>query len=240
VYSAIPNALVNVYVQNGNGETITEQRKLKNGVLEYDLAFPNDESIDQVNVQFQIVAFNDVQTESINLKISSDKKPLRIETVTFRDKLQPNSKEKWTVKILGDDKEKVSAEVLANMYDMSLDQFAVNRWSWQQLYQKYFRMISYGIDQNLAREHYSKRVPYINQKNINIPNFNWFDGGVYGRMVRQKEVVAYAADSMMEKQQMSAPSALQGRVAGVQIDTLNKTTQIEAVVVAGLSNSVRN
>src|SRR5690606_33387513 len=55
VYSAIPNALVNVYVQNGNGETITEQQKLKNGVLEYDLAFPNDESIDQVNVQFQIV-----------------------------------------------------------------------------------------------------------------------------------------------------------------------------------------
>lgn len=199
VYSAIPNALVNVYVQNGNGETITEQRKLKNGVLEYDLAFPNDESIDQVNVQFQIVAFNDVQTESINLKISSDKKPLRIETVTFRDKLQPNSKEKWTVKILGDDKEKVSAEVLANMYDMSLDQFAVNRWTWQQIYRKYFRMISYDIDRNLAQEHYSKRVPYINQKYINIPNFNWFDGGVYGRMVRQSAVVASAVRAQSEK-----------------------------------------
>ncbi len=246
VYSAIPNALVNVYVQNGNGETITEQRKLENGVLEYDLAFPNDESIDQVNVQFQIVAFNDVQTESINLKISSDKKPLRIETVTFRDKLQPNSKEKWTVKILGDDKEKVNAEVLANMYDMSLDQFAVNRWSWQQLYQKYFRMISYDLAQNLAQEHYSKRVPYINQKNINIPNFNWFDGGVYGRMVRQNEVVAYAADSAMEKQQMSAPSALQGRVAGVQIsgqglkDTANVRHEIEAVVLAGVGNVNRD
>ncbi|WP_285268568.1 alpha-2-macroglobulin family protein [Kaistella rhinocerotis] len=246
VYSAIPNALVNVYVQNGNGETITEQRKLKNGVLEYDIAFPKDESIDQLNVQFQIVAFNDVQTESINLKISSDKKPLRIETVTFRDKLQPNSKEKWTVKILGDDKEKVSAEVLANMYDMSLDQFAVNRWSWQQLYQKYFRMTSYDVDKNLAQEHYSKRVPYINQKNINIPNFNWFDGGVYGRMVRQNEVVAYAADSAMEKQQMSAPSALQGRVAGVQIsgqglkDTANVRHEIEAVVLAGVGNVNRD
>ncbi|QFG53074.1 alpha-2-macroglobulin family protein [Chryseobacterium sp.] len=181
VYSAVPNALVNIYVQNGNGETITEQRKLKNGVLEYDLAFPKDESIDQVNVQFQVVAFNDVQTESINLKISSDKKPLRIETVTFRDKLQPNSKEKWTVRVLGDDKEKVNVEVLANMYDMSLDQFAVNTYSWQQLYRKYFRMISYDVDRELAREHYSRRIPYINQKGVRIPQFRWFDGGVYGR-----------------------------------------------------------
>src|SRR5690606_22049694 len=179
VYSAIPNALVNVYMQNGNGETITEQRKLRNGVLEYDLAFPKDESIDQVNVQFQVVAFNDVQTESINLKINSDKKPLRIETVTFRDKLQPNSKEKWTVKVLGDEKEKVNAEVLANMYDKSLDQFAGNSYSWQQIYRKYFIMNSYAVQDYLAQENYSKRVPYLNQKNINIPNFNWFDGNIY-------------------------------------------------------------
>lgn len=218
VYSAIPNALVNVYVQNGNGETITEQRKLKNGVLEYDLAFPNDESIDQVNVQFQIVAFNDVQTESINLKISSDKKPLRIETVTFRDKLQPNSKEKWTVKILGDDKEKVNAEVLANMYDMSLDQFAVNTWSWQQLYRKYFRMIFYGIDQNLAQEHYSKRVPYLNPKGIRIPEFRWFDGGIYGR-----QEVSYGTVVMESVQAVRSKA-----------DTA-KSQEIEEVVVLGYS-----
>src|SRR5690606_21183707 len=219
VYSAIPNALVNVYVQNGNGETITEQRKLKNGVLEYDLAFPNDESIDQVNVQFQIVAFNDVQTESINLKISSDKKPLSIETVTFRDKLQPNSKEKWTVRILGDDNEKVSAEVLANMYDMSLDQFAVNKYSWQQIYRKYFRMISYDIDRELAREHYSKRVPHLSQKGIRIPELRWFDEGIYG----DREMISYYAVSEMRVQGAakteSAPSANQ-MVDSAAVDVL--------------------
>ena len=110
VYSAIPDALVKIYKQNGNGETVTEQTSFKNGVLEYEVSFPKDESIDQINVQFQLVAFNDVKTESVNLKIMSDKKPLRIETVTFRDKLQPNSKEKWTVKVLGEDKEKINAK----------------------------------------------------------------------------------------------------------------------------------
>ena len=207
VYSAISNAFVNIYMQNGNGETFMEQKKFKNGVLEYEVTFPKDESIDQLNVQFQIVAFNDVQTESFNIKISSDKKPLRIETVTFRDKLQPNSKEKWTVKILGDDKEKVNAEVLANMYDMSLDQFAVNSWSWQQLYQKYFRMISYDIDQNLAQEHYSKRIPYLNQKGIRIPEFRWFDGGMVGipRIARQLEVSSVLVNQAGAKDASYAP-----------------------------------
>ncbi|MGZ5263664.1 MAG: alpha-2-macroglobulin family protein, partial [Kaistella sp.] len=211
VYSAVPNALVNIFIQNGNGETLTEQKSFTNGVLEYDISFPKDESIDQINVQFQLVAFNDVQTQSVNLKIASDKKPLRIETVTFRDKLQPNSKEKWTVKILGDEKEKINAEVLANMYDKSLDQFAANSYSWQKLYQKYFLMNSYGINDYLAQEHYSKRVPYLDQKSISFPAFNWFDGGIYGRIVRENEViVAYSV-------QAKSAAKLEGRAPGVPV-----------------------
>ena len=176
VYSAIPDALVNVYVQNGNGETLTEQKKFKNGLLEYEISFPKDESIDQINVQFQLVAFNDVKTESVNLNIASDKKPLRIETITFRDKLQPGKKEKWTVKVLGEDKERINAEVLANMYDKSLDQFASNSFSFRQIYQKNFILNSYGINENLAQENFNKRVPHLKQKGVNIPEFNWFDG----------------------------------------------------------------
>ncbi|MBU4538240.1 MAG: MG2 domain-containing protein [Weeksellaceae bacterium] len=235
VYSAVPNALVNIYIQNGNGETVTEQKSFKNGVLEYEVAFPKDESIDQINVQFQLVAFNDVQTQSVNLKIASDKKPLRIETVTFRDKLQPNSKEKWTVKILGDDKEKINAEVLANMYDKSLDQFAANLYSWQKLYQKYFLINSYGITEYLAQENFSKRVPYLNQKTVNIPEFNWFDGGVYGRVVHDSVIVAYGikAQSAAKMESVGNPpppparmatqndsavvSAVSGKVAGIEI-----------------------
>ncbi|WP_027376418.1 alpha-2-macroglobulin family protein [Kaistella palustris] len=201
VYSAIPNALVNVYIQNGNGETLTEQKKFKNGLLEYEISFPKDESIDQINVQFQLVAFNDVQTQSVNLTIACDNKPLRIETVTFRDKLQPGQKEKWTVKVLGQDKEKINAEVLANMYDKSLDQFADNSYYFQQIYQRSFIMNSYGINENLAKEYYSKRAPHLNQKNINVPDFNWFDKGIYGNVVMPR---MYSASAKMEVMRDSA------------------------------------
>ena len=231
VYSAIPDALVKIYKQNGNGETVTEQTSFKNGVLEYEVSFPKDESIDQINVQFQLVAFNDVKTESVNLKIMSDKKPLRIETVTFRDKLQPNSKEKWTVKVLGEDKEKINAEVLANMYDKSLDQFAVNSYSWQQLYQRYFLMNSYGINENLSQEFYNRRVPYLEQKSVNFPNFNWFDGGIYGIPLIMKQLETSAGIMNQEgvkKANYAAPPPPPSTAAKAEV-------AMDAVIVTALS-----
>jgi uncharacterized protein YfaS (alpha-2-macroglobulin family) len=50
-------------------------------------------------------------------------KDLKIEWQTFRDKLLPGQKEIWKLKISGNDKDKVSAELLTTMYDASLDAF---------------------------------------------------------------------------------------------------------------------
>src|SRR5690606_5695820 len=109
VYSAVPDAGVTVFLQTGNGETKTEQHRLKNAVLVYEIPIPNYEGINYFNLQFQMQEINDVQTKSVDMKINNEKKNLPIETVTFRDKLQPNSKEKWTVKILENDHEKINA-----------------------------------------------------------------------------------------------------------------------------------
>ncbi|MGO4710603.1 alpha-2-macroglobulin family protein, partial [Chryseobacterium sp. 2TAF14] len=179
VYSSVPEALVNVFVQNGLGKTVSEVHQLKNGVLEYETEIPNDKNVTGLNIQFQLAAFNDVQTETVDLKIKNTEQPLKIETVTFRDKIEPNSKEKWSVKISGNDKEKINAEVLANMYDMSLDQFSVNTFNWQQLYRPYFFTSSYAISANLEEKYFQSRVEYFHGKYVEIPQFNWFDGNIY-------------------------------------------------------------
>ncbi|ANF52083.1 hypothetical protein A0O34_16860 [Chryseobacterium glaciei] len=179
VYSAIPDALVNIFVQDGSGKTVSETQKFKNGILEYTADIPKDKSVATLNIQFQVVAFNDVQTQSVNLKIKDTEQPLKIETVTFRDKLEPNSKEKWSVKVLGNDKEKINAEVLANMYDMSLDQFAANSFNWEKLYTTFSIVTSYDIRQYLEQKYYQKRLQYFNGNYVEVPQFNWFDGEVY-------------------------------------------------------------
>jgi uncharacterized protein YfaS (alpha-2-macroglobulin family) len=56
-------------------------------------------------------------------------KELQIEYSTFRDKLLPGQEEEWKIKISGAKKDKVAAEVLAGMYDASLDAFEENNWS---------------------------------------------------------------------------------------------------------------
>lgn len=217
IYSAIPNTIVNIFIQDGNGTTITDEKKLNNGFLEYEISAPKIFDFEVLNVQVQLVALNDVQTEDLNFKLISDKKPLAIETVTFRDKIEPNSKEKWTVKIVGDKakSEKIQAEVLANMYDRSLDQFVSNRYYWTNIFNKNFIKKNYDVRDYLNQKYYSERERYIDGKDIDQPYFNWFNGGLiqnalYGR-IRKKtnlEEVVIVGYGVKSKESITASASV--------------------------------
>ncbi|TDW99172.1 alpha-2-macroglobulin family protein [Dinghuibacter silviterrae] len=73
------------------------------------------------------VAGNRVYTTVVTLP--ARKKALSIHYDTFRDKLEPGSAEHLSLSVRGPEHEAVEAEVLASMYDASLDQFAPNTWS---------------------------------------------------------------------------------------------------------------
>ncbi|MGB1206261.1 MAG: alpha-2-macroglobulin family protein [Chitinophagales bacterium] len=62
------------------------------------------------------------------IKVPWESKDLKIELSTFRNKLLPGQKEEWQLKISGTKGEKVAAEMLAGMYDASLDVFRPNIW----------------------------------------------------------------------------------------------------------------
>lgn len=240
VYSGIPDALVNIYVQNGDGETQFDQKPLKNGVLVYETLLPKDESINQLNVQFQLVAYNDVQTVSKDVTILSDKKPLKIELVTFRDKLQPNSKEKWTVKVSGNDKEKITAEVLANMYDKSLDQFSTNSYFWQKIYTKPFYVSQYFVNEGLQQVNYNKTLKYFGEKEVEIPEFNWFDGEITYRLKGKVYGVvteSYVIPESTKSPKVDLPPPPVASAKEMATDSLSK--QIDEVVVVGYAKQVK-
>ncbi|MBK8498637.1 MAG: hypothetical protein IPL52_07425 [Flavobacteriales bacterium] len=56
-------------------------------------------------------------------------KELKVEWMSFRDKLLPGAREEWRLRITGPKKEKVTAQLLAAMYDASLDVFETPDWS---------------------------------------------------------------------------------------------------------------
>lgn len=73
-------------------------------------------------------------------------KDLHIQFETFRDKTLPGSEEKWKVKISGYKNEKVAAEMLASMYDASLDQFAFHQWSKPNLWTNYNSSVNWNTN----------------------------------------------------------------------------------------------
>lgn len=66
------------------------------------------------------------KTEKID--VPWPKRNLEITTTTWRNKTKPGAQEKWTFSIKGPDAQKAAAEMLAGMYDASLDAFLPHNW----------------------------------------------------------------------------------------------------------------
>ncbi|MCF1714085.1 MG2 domain-containing protein [Flavihumibacter sp. RY-1] len=82
-----------------------------------------------IEVQHVFVKHNRVYRYDSYFSVPLEEKDLKIQLKTFRDKLEPGGKEKWTVAISGEEAEKFGMELLTSMYDASLDQFAANIWN---------------------------------------------------------------------------------------------------------------
>lgn len=78
---------------------------------------------------YTTVRYNRFFSESVKIDIPRDNNHLKITYETFRNKILPGAKETWRVKITGTNNEKVNAELLASMYDASLDYFTKHNWS---------------------------------------------------------------------------------------------------------------
>lgn len=69
-------------------------------------------------------------SHSFEWEVQPANQHLSISTSTFRNPLEPGSKEKWTVEIKNTGGEKVAAELLTALYDASLDALATHSWNW--------------------------------------------------------------------------------------------------------------
>ena len=63
-----------------------------------------------------------------HVSVSWTNKHLNLKLVHFTSKMEPSSKESWKVEVSGEDAEMRSIEMLASMYDASLDAYASHYW----------------------------------------------------------------------------------------------------------------
>lgn len=92
-----------------------------------------------LGVEVVFIKHNRVYSATQQFGVPYTNKELSIAYETFRDKTLPGSQEKWKVKISGYRNSQVAAEMLATMYDASLDQFKPHAWQVPSLLE-YFSM----------------------------------------------------------------------------------------------------
>ncbi|WOD42297.1 alpha-2-macroglobulin family protein [Hwangdonia lutea] len=126
--SAANNLNVTVSVEKQNKVIKTQIIPLNNNKKTISIPITSDD-IGGFSVNYSFAAYNSFQSGSLNIVVPYPKTELEIETTTFRDKLQPGTDETWSFKIKGPQGDKVSAELLASMYDASLDQFKPHAWN---------------------------------------------------------------------------------------------------------------
>lgn len=129
-------------------------------------------------VHYSFSAFNDFKAGSITINVPYPKTDLEIQTSTFRDKLQPGQDETWQFKMKGPKGDKVAAEVLASMYDASLDEFKPHSWSFNPIYRPNYSVRfyknsnqSFGIS-NFRRNNSFESIPSYPYQGFD--SLDWF------------------------------------------------------------------
>jgi uncharacterized protein YfaS (alpha-2-macroglobulin family) len=157
------------------------------------LEFPiKEEHRGNLAVHYTFVKNNRLYVQNEVITVPFTNKQLDVQFETFRDKLQPGQQEQWRIKIAGPKGDKAMAEMVAAMYDASLDVFRANGWYasfWQSMYARLNWSNSFDFRQQSF-------TAYTNDWNKTGPSYetpqydrlNWFGfygGRYYGEMTRK-------------------------------------------------------
>ncbi len=126
---------------------------------------------------FTFVKNNRVYKNAAVISVPYTNKDLDISFETFRNKLLPGESEEWKIKIRDKKGNKVAAEMMATLYDASLDAFAANDW-FLNLYTTYYTQIKWestnSFKLNTARAQGKDWNVYSSFTNHYYDALNWF------------------------------------------------------------------
>lgn len=163
-------------------------------------------------VQFLMLNDNRLYSYYKQIKIKDTTTALNIRFLTFRNKLQPGEKEQWKVQVSAPGKEKEQAELLAGMYDASLDDIALPQ-TWDQQLPTYGYMPEYfswqtfnefvqviGTSAFSQAPYYGTRILNFNYETLNWFGYSYFGGDNYGYNSYVESVKEYKKGSAKDKQ----------------------------------------
>jgi len=190
-------------------------------------------------VTYSFSAYNSFQSGTLDISVPYPSTQLEIETITFRDKLQPGTDETWKFKIKGPEGDKVVSELLASMYDASLDAFKGHSWGFNPTYKpNYYTNFNNNAHQSFGATNFNvfnnhnDRYSYTTQ---GYDSFNWF--GFYFENIRNhklKRSLRGKLNGLQVVQKNSTPMA----VAEMSIE--EDSSNLDEVVIAGYAGEKKS
>jgi TonB-dependent SusC/RagA subfamily outer membrane receptor len=124
--SVIPDLYINTKGNYGNQTYFENTYHLQNN--EVTIKIPLKKEFEKsVGISFQSIFDNEIFNNQIDIELKTQESKLELLVESFRNKIEPGSKESWSFKLKSINA-KTEAEVLASMYDSSLDQFTKRDW----------------------------------------------------------------------------------------------------------------
>ncbi|NVO21290.1 MAG: hypothetical protein HXX13_16430 [Bacteroidetes bacterium] len=128
------------------------------------------------NIAFTFIKYNRSFQVQQSITVPYTNKTLDLQFSTFRNKLEPGQEEEWNLTIKDPNGEKAIAELLAGMYDASLDAFAPHTWSLD-LFNNYGITLYWEINSSfgaLGSTTNYYRSPQIDYRSKTYDFLNWF------------------------------------------------------------------
>lgn len=125
--SSDKDVIVYMFIKHGNEVRRSERKTFSDKLLKmsYDI---KEEDRGGISFQAFFVKDNTINIVKHDVSVPYDNLKLDIRLDVERDELLPGSQEKWNLTVKNYENEAVVANVLASMYDASLDVFAKNKW----------------------------------------------------------------------------------------------------------------
>ncbi len=141
------------------------------------------------SINLTTVRLNRFYNKRFVVEVPFTNKKLDIALETHRDFLTPGKKEEWRVKISGPGGEAAAAELLAGMYDASLDRFSENAWKLKLYYPKTQSKNWKAAQFRVLSNSYLHKVqpPVFSPEPQQYPTVNWFGYYFLNRGVRMMD-----------------------------------------------------
>jgi uncharacterized protein YfaS (alpha-2-macroglobulin family) len=170
---------LHVILEVEKNQKIVERRsiQLNKEVKEFSFAV-GQEDLGGFNIRYHWSGMNSFDSGAAFIDVPYPEHKLEISTQSFRDKMQPGTPEKWSFQIYNQQKKGADAELLASMYDASLDVFRSHSWQMRARNPQIYRPLgNTQADLSFEKENFTiynfPRVPfYYSEKDYS--ELNWF------------------------------------------------------------------